>query len=140
MGAGAVCLEPDAGYDVFDFYDGLLALLRICDAVSCQPNSPLAAWLQHAQGYLNVALKHLPDIGGADFTQSDIAQQWRAANLLAHAVPISARWLRHQLRLECKSLATHTGFYFVRRVLPEEAWVVMVLAREPGDGAGSLWS
>lgn len=140
MGAIAVCLEPDAGYEVFDYYDGLLALLRICDAANCQPNSPLATWLVRAQGYLNVALKHLPEIGGADFAQSDIAQQWRSANLLAHAVPISARWLQQQLRLECKCLAAHESFYFVRRVLPEEAWVVLVLARETGDGAGSLWS
>jgi len=140
MGAINICLEPDAGYAVFDFYDGLLALLRICDAVSGQPNSPLAAWLVRAQGYLNVALKHMPEAAGADIAQAGIAQQWRSANLLEHAVPISARWLRQQLRLECKYLAAHAGFYFVSRVLPEEAWVVLVVAREPGDGAGSLWS
>lgn len=140
MGAFDTCLDPDSGHAVFDFYDGLLALLRICDALSGQSNSPLAAWLVRAQGYLNVALKHLPEIAGADFAQAGIAQQWRAAKLLKLAVPISARWLRQQLRLECKYLAAHAGFHFVSRVLPEEAWVVLVLAREPEDGRGSLWS
>jgi len=140
MGAIDICLEPDASYEVFDFYDGLVALLRIYDAVSRQPGAVLKGWLPRAQGYLSVALKHLPEIGGVDYAQRGLAQQWRAANLLVCAVPISARWLRRQLALECKILAEHVGFYFVRRVLPEEARVILVLARACGDGAGSLWS
>ena len=140
MGALDTCLEPDAGYEVFDFYDGLAAVLRVYDAVSRQPGSVLWGWLPRAQGYLSVALKHLPEIAGVDYAQHGLAQQWRAANLLACAVPISARWLRRQLVLECKILAEHAGFYFVRRVLAEEARVILVLARTGEDGAGSLWS
>ena len=113
MGASASCLEPDATSAMYDFYDGLAALLRICDVVSRQPTSSLAAWLPRAQGYLQVALKHLPEIGGADYAQRGLAQQWRTANLLGCATPISARWLQQQLRVECGMLAAHPGFHFL---------------------------
>ena len=129
MGAIDCCLQPDAHYAEYDFYDGLASLLRICDALSRQPRVPLAAWLPRAQGYLNVALKHLPDIGSADYAPRGLAAQWRTANLLACAAPISARWLQAQLALECGLLLAHQGFYFVREGLPEDAQVVIFLAQ-----------
>lgn len=122
-----------------DFYDGLAALLRVCDVVSRQPLAPLASWLPRAQGYINVALKHLPAIGGADYVQRSLAAQWRAANLLACAAPICARWLQEQLAVECRILVRHPEFHFLRGVLPEDAEIVLCLARRVAK-AGSLWA
>ena len=139
MGAIEVCRQPDAGYAEFDFYDGLAALLRIADEISRQTHSPLNNWLPRGQGYLNVALKHLPEIGRVDYTQRDLAWQWRAANLLQSAVLISARWLQRELLVESGVLAAHPAFYVVRAMLPEEAVVVLYFAqRRAGDG-GLFW-
>lgn len=136
MGAIDACLEPDSGYAVFDFYDGLAALLRISDAVSCQGLAPLQTWLPRVQGYLNVALKHLPEAGGADYAQSGWARQWRAAQLLLCALPVSARWLQQQLIVECGILADHPGFRYLREILPEDAAVVVFFARRGVDKRG----
>ena len=140
MGALAACLEPETDYAAFDFYDGLAALLRIADALSHRPRSPLSDWLPRAQGYFNVALKHLPEIGGADYAQRGLARQWRAANLLRCAVPISARWLQQQLLVECSILAAHPAFYWVREALPEAAAVVDIFARRRVGRAGLFWA
>lgn len=136
MGALDACLEPEAGYTVFDVYDGLAALLRICETVSRQPQSPLMPWLPRAQGYLNVALKHLPEIGGEDYAQRSLARQWRAADLLQRAVPVCARWLEQQLILECSILAAHPEFHLIRAALPADALAVVFLARRRAGGAG----
>jgi hypothetical protein len=140
MGASASCLEPDATSVLYDFYDGLAVLLRICDGVSRQPTSSLAAWLPRAQGYLQVALKHLPEIGGADYAQHGLAEQWRAANLLGCAAPISARWLQQQLRVECGILTAHPGFHFLREVSPEEMAAVIFCAWRRVGRAGLFWA
>jgi hypothetical protein len=140
MGASASCLEPDAISALYDFYDGLAALLRICDAVSLQPTASLAAWLPRAQGYLQVALKHLPEIGGADYAQRGLAEQWRTANLLGCAAPISARWLQQQLCVECGILAAHPGFHLLGEALPEEMATVVFCARRRADRAGIFWT
>jgi len=137
MGAIDSCLEPAA---VYDFYDGLAALLRICDVLDRYSTSPLSAWLPRAQGYLHVALKHLPEIGGEDYAQPGLAQQWRAANLLACAAPISARWLQQQLAEECAVLAAHQGFYLVCAALPEVAAAVLDLARRRAGRLGLFWA
>jgi len=137
MGAIDSCLEPAA---VYDFYDGLAALLRICDAVGRHPTSPLSAWLPRAQGYLNVALKHLPEIGGADYARPELARQWRAADLLACATPISARWLQQQLARECAMLAAHADFHCLRAALPEAAAVVLDLAHRRAGRVGLFWA
>ena len=129
MGAVDSCLEPDAGYAVYDFYDGLAALLRIYDVLNVQPLIALSTWLPRAQGYLHVALKHLPDIGGEDYAQLGLAAQWRAAKLLECAAPISARWLQTQLVVECGILVAHEHFYFLRSVLHEDTAAVIFLAR-----------
>ena len=139
MGAMDACLEPEAGSIVYDFYDGLAAMLRICDAVDTRSPSFLSAWMPRAQGYLNVALKHLPAIGGEDYAQPGWAQQWRAAHLLDCAAPISARWLQQQLAEECARLAAHAGFHFLREVLPADAAVVLALARRRAGRTGLFW-
>lgn len=136
MGAIDSCLEPNA---VYDFYDGLAALLRIYDNLRHEPCAPLATWLPRAQGYLQVALKHLPEIGGVDYAQRGLAQQWRTANLLACAAPISARWLQQQLNEECAMLVTHAGFYWLCADLPEDAAVVSDLARRRAVRLGLFW-
>lgn len=136
MGAIDSCLGADAMYD---FYDGLAALLRIYEAVSRQPLATLSAWLPRAQGYLNVALKHLPQIGGEDYAQPGWARQWRAANLLVCATPISARWLQQQLVAECAMLAAQEGFYCLRAALPTDTAVVLGLARQRAGRTGLFW-
>ncbi len=136
MDAFASCREPNVGYAAFDFYDGLAALLHICDIVTDPVPSVLNAWLPRAQGYLNVALKHLPDIGGEDYTQCGLAAQWRAANLLDCAAPISGRWLQQQLIVECDILTAHPGFYYFRAALPEAAAVVVFFARQRAGISG----
>jgi len=133
MGAIDTCLEPDT---VYDFYDGLAALLRIYDVVVRHGSPPLLAWLPRAQGYLNVALKHLPQIGGEDYARRGWAQQWRASHLLACAAPVSARWLQQQLTEECILLAAHPDFYCLRAALPEDALVVICLARHRAGRVG----
>lgn len=111
-----------------DFYTGLLALLRLNETLSRYPAAPLRECQPRLQGYLQVALKHLPDIGGADYALPDLAVQWRTACLLRCAVPVSARWLQSQLAVECARLVRHAGFSDVHTLWAEDAAVIQALA------------
>jgi len=116
----------------WDFYDALAAFLRIADYVQRHRATPLASWIQRAQGYLNVALKHMPELAEYDFceaaTTRELALQLRSAHLLRKTDVLSGMWLKTQLTVECKKLFTHPGYEKMREVLPGELKIIGLVA------------
>lgn len=117
----------------WDFYDALAAYLRIADDVQRQRSSPLRAWLPRAQGYLNVAFKHMPGLGEYDVqaptTARELALQLRAAHLLRKPGVLSGMWLKTQLVAECAKLVQHAGFESMREHMPGEAKIIKLVAQ-----------
>lgn len=117
----------------WDFYDALAALLRIADYAQRHRASALTPWLPRAQGYLNVAFKHMPGLGEYDFgaatTARELALQLRAAHLLRKTGVLSGMWLKAQLVVECTKLYEHPCFDKVRAQLPGEMKIIALVAQ-----------
>jgi hypothetical protein len=117
----------------WDFYDALAAFLRIADHAQRHRASALASWLPRAQGYLNVAFKHLPGLSEYDFceaaTTRELALQLRSAHLLRKSPVLSGMWLKTQLVVECARLFEHPGFEKMREQLPGEMRIIALVAR-----------
>lgn len=119
----------DAGE--WDFYDALAAFLRVADFVQRHRPALSTPWLPYAQGYLNVALKHMPELSEYDFdeaaTTREFALQLRGAHLLRKSTVLSGLWLKKQLVVECARLFEHPAYPTLRANLPGEmrmiAWV-----------------
>ena len=123
--------STDAGE--WDFYDALAALLRIAEFVQRQRPTLLGAWLPYAQGYLNVALKHMPQLSEYDCceaaTTREFALQLRAAHLLRKSAVMSGLWLKKQLVVECGRLFEHPGYHTLREHLPGEMRMIATVAQ-----------
>lgn len=117
----------------WDFYDALAALLRIADYAQHHRACPLASWMPRAQGYLNVALKHMPELAEYDFraaaTTRELALQLRSAHLLRKTDVLSGMWLKTQLTVECGTLHAHPGFEPMREKLPGELKIIALVAQ-----------
>lgn len=120
----------------WDFYDALAAFLRIADYAQRHRGGPLAAWLPRAQGYLNVAFKHMPELGEYTFSEAattrELALQLRSAHLLRKAAVLSGMWLKSQLVAECGKLFEHPGFETMRERLPGEMKMIALVAQSRG--------
>lgn len=117
----------------WDFYDALAAYLRIADDAQRQRSSPLVNWIPRAQGYLNVAFKHMPGLGEYDVqeatTARELALQLRAAHLLRKPGVLSGMWLKTQLVAECAKLMEHAGFEKMREQMPSETKIIKLVAQ-----------
>lgn len=117
----------------WDFYDALAAYLRIADYAQRHGPSALSSWLPRAQGYLNVAFKHMPGLGEYDYcnvaTTRELALQLRAAHLLRKTAVLSGMWLKTQLVVECGKLFEHAGFGKMREQLPGEMKIIALVAQ-----------
>ena len=117
----------------WDFYDALAAFLRIADYAQRHRASSLASWLPRAQGYLNVAFKHMPGLGEYEFSEAattrELALQLRSAHLLRKSAVLSGMWLKTQLVVECRRLFEHAGFEKMRAQLPGETKIIALVAQ-----------
>ena len=117
----------------WDFYDALAAFLRIAEFVQRHRSTPLGSWLPYAQGYLNVALKHMPALCEYDCceaaTTREFALQLRAAHLLRKSAVLSGMWLKKQLVVECARLFEHPGYHTMRDRLPGEMRIIALVAQ-----------
>lgn len=117
----------------WDFYDALAAFLRVADYAQRHRPSALTPWLPRAQGYLNVAFKHMPGLGEYGFcetaTTRELALQLRSAHLLRKTAVLSGMWLKTQLVVECGKLFEHAGFEKMREPLPGEMKIIALVAQ-----------
>lgn len=117
----------------WDFYDALAAYLRIADYAQRHRANALNPWLPRAQGYLNVAFKHMPGLGEYEFceaaTTRELALQLRSAHLLRKTEVLSGMWLKTQLVVECGKLFEHPGFEKMREQLPGEMRTITLVAQ-----------
>lgn len=120
----------------WDFYDALAAFLRIADHAQRHRASAIASWLPRAQGYLNVAFKHMPGLGEYEFSEAattrELALQLRSAHLLRKTAVLSGMWLKTQLVMECGRLFEHPGFEKMREQLPGEMKIIALVAKSQG--------
>ena len=120
----------------WDFYDALAAFLRIADYAQRHRASALTPWLPRAEGYLNVAFKHMPELSEYVFSEAattrELAVQLRSAHLLRKANVLSGMWLKKQLVLECAKLYKHVGFKKLRDLLPGEMKIIALVAQSRG--------
>ncbi len=130
-------MQPPSTYAwEWDFYDALAAFLRIADYAQRHRACALAPWLPRAQGYLNVAFKHMPGLGEYDFceaaTTRELALQLRSAHLLRKSAVLSGMWLKTQLVVECGRLLEHAGFEKMRELLPGETKIIAMVVQSRG--------
>ena len=127
-------MQPPKSYVwEWDFYDALAAYLRITDYAQRDRASALTSWLPRAQGYLNVAFKHMPGLSEYEFcevaTTRELALQLRSAHLLRKTEVLSGMWLKTQLVVECGKLFEHAGFEKMREQLPGEMKTIALVAQ-----------
>ena len=124
---------PNTDTGEWDFYVALAALLRVAEFVQRHRPMLLGAWLPYAQGYLNVALKHMPQLCEYDCceaaTTREFALQLRAAHLLRKSAVMSGLWLKKQLVVECGRLIEQPGYHTLRERLPGEMRMIATVAQ-----------
>ena len=117
----------------WDFYDALAAFLRVADFIQRHHSAQLKPCLPYAQGYLNVALKHMPELCEYDFfeaaTTREFALQLRAAHLLRKSAVLSGLWLKKQLVVECARLFEHSANTLLHENLPGEMRMIALVAQ-----------